>query len=250
MVSLTNSSRGQAGLPPLRVSGALSSVAAAWADHMAATGALAHNPGLSGSVSGWTLIGENVGQTLASQGASGAEALFMGSSAHRGNILDPRYNQVGVGVTRSGPYLWVVVDFMAAGAVSAPPPPPPPPPTTPRPVTTAPATHVSSPTQARSTAAQRVTRSAVRAPVAVHKAVTKQPAPRVNRMAHQDARDVALDSGTGYVEAEAVAPAAFPAPVSGRSIGGLALWLMILGLALVPAVLRVRRSELLVRRPR
>ncbi len=250
MLAQTNSSRGQAGLPPLSVSGQLSSVAAGWAAHLAASGVLAHNPGLSGSVSGWTLIGENVAQSLASQGPAGAEALFMGSSAHRANILDPRYTSVGIGVVASGPYLWVVVDFMATGSTAPVPPPvtqPPAPPAAP-PVTHAPSTvqvshapTTQSSAAARTVAATKPNRSTVRT-VAPKAKPVERTVRRPNRLVQMDAAELARDDASAPV-ITAEAPSVLAARGSGRSSAGLALWLLIIVLALTPAVLRVRRQS-------
>jgi hypothetical protein len=41
----------------------------------------------------------------------------MHSPGHRANILDPRLNEIGVGLVRHGGYLWAVEDFSANVAV-------------------------------------------------------------------------------------------------------------------------------------
>jgi hypothetical protein len=108
LVSSINSARRSAGLAALSSNSSLSAVARSWAAHMASTGQLAHNPRLGSQVSGWRALGENVG---VGGSASSIHSAFMGSSAHRANILSSRYTQVGVGVVSGGGQLWVVEVF-------------------------------------------------------------------------------------------------------------------------------------------
>jgi len=109
-VSSINSARASAGLPPLASRGDLASVAASWAQQMASSGELAHNPGLRGQVSGWRYVGENVG---VGPTVGDVHAAFMGSSAHRANILDTDYTEVGVGTAEAGGRIWVAEVFRA-----------------------------------------------------------------------------------------------------------------------------------------
>ena len=92
-----NAVRAQAGLPPLRVDSQLTSVARAWADRQASVNAISHNPSLTGQVTGaWTLVGENVGT-----GPEVAPIIdaFVASPSHYANIVEPRFDYIGVGVT-------------------------------------------------------------------------------------------------------------------------------------------------------
>jgi hypothetical protein len=96
-VAGVNGVRAGAGLPALTVHGELTAVARAWADRMAAAGGISHNPNLGGQVSAaWTMIGENVGTGPA---VAGIMSAFVNSSAHHANIVEPRYDHIGVGVT-------------------------------------------------------------------------------------------------------------------------------------------------------
>lgn len=176
LASATNAARAAAGLPGLAVNGQLSAVAQAWANHLAATGVLAHNPSLRSQVSGWTLLGENVG--MAASIASVQQA-FMNSPEHRANILDARYTQMGVGSATSTlascncQVLWVVVDFRrpVATATPAQPAPAQPAPARPAPARPAPATPAPKVTQHRvSTAVSTV------APAAAVAATPNRPA--------------------------------------------------------------------------
>lgn len=114
LAAATNAARAAAGLPPLRVDAGMSAVAQDWANHLAATRVLAHNPNLQDQISNWTLLGENVGMAV---DIPSVQQAFMNSAPHRANILDPRFTQMGVGAASSiypscgCPILWVVVDF-------------------------------------------------------------------------------------------------------------------------------------------
>lgn len=116
-VSSINAARRSAGLSALSSSSALSAVARSWAASMAAAQHLAHNPRLTSQVSSWRLLGENVGT---GGSATAIHRAFMGSPAHRANILSSRYSQVGVGVVSGGGQLWVVEVFrLPTGATAA-----------------------------------------------------------------------------------------------------------------------------------
>ena len=125
LAAATNAARAAAGLPALQLNGQLSAVAQGWANHLAASGVLAHNPSLRNQVSGWTLLGENVGM---SGSVASVQQAFMNSPEHRANILDSRYTQLGVGSATSTlascncQVLWVVVDFDRPSGATAPAP--------------------------------------------------------------------------------------------------------------------------------
>jgi hypothetical protein len=59
------------------------------------------------------VVAENL---AAAQTPAALEAEWMHSPGHRANILDPRLNEIGVGMVRQGGYLWAVEDFSAAVA--------------------------------------------------------------------------------------------------------------------------------------
>jgi hypothetical protein len=108
--SWVNTVRSNNHVAPLNVDATFSSVAQQWANHLAATGVLAHNPSLSSQApTGWTKMGENIGDgyTLAAT----FDAL-VNSPDHFANMVDPTYNRTGVGVaTDSEGQVWVVQDF-------------------------------------------------------------------------------------------------------------------------------------------
>lgn len=100
--------RVERGLPELRLAGDLTEVARRHAARMAADGRLYHNPNLASEVSGYKVVGENVGNG----GSVGAiHEAFMASAIHRRQILRPGYREVGVGVVWSADLMWVVEVF-------------------------------------------------------------------------------------------------------------------------------------------
>lgn len=123
LAAATNQARAAAGLPALSLSGDLTAVAQAWAQHLAAANSLSHNPALASQVSNWTVLGENVGMA---GDIPSVQKAFMASAHHRDNILDPRYTQMGVGAATSTypscgcQVLWVVVDFRRPASTPAP----------------------------------------------------------------------------------------------------------------------------------
>lgn len=106
--SMLNAERTSHGLPPLRYAGDLAAVAQQWSAHMASTGSLAHNPGLTSQVHNWRAVGENVGEGPTVEDLDSA---FMSSPEHRANILDTDYQEFGVGYARSDGLIWITVDF-------------------------------------------------------------------------------------------------------------------------------------------
>src|SRR3954453_9221115 len=58
-LSILNQERASHGLAPLHVSADLTSVAHAWAETMAASQSLRHNPSLTTQVHNWETVGEN-----------------------------------------------------------------------------------------------------------------------------------------------------------------------------------------------
>jgi uncharacterized protein YkwD len=113
VLELINDERAKAGVPPLLISGGARDVAQAWSAQMAESG-LAHNPDLTGDlhragVTSWHTKGENVGY---SDSPDQVHELFMASSPHRANIVDPDYTHVGIGIVRSHGKSWVTLDFL------------------------------------------------------------------------------------------------------------------------------------------
>jgi uncharacterized protein YkwD len=126
LFELTNQSRAANGLGPLAYDGAATGVARAWAQELANSGNLRHNPNLVAQVDAhvtrdWTRLGENVGYAGSIDSVHNA---YMNSAGHRANILGA-YNRVGVGAARGGDgRVWTTVVFLQGPAIAAPPPPP------------------------------------------------------------------------------------------------------------------------------
>src|SRR5687768_3756533 len=91
-VSAINSSRSGAGAGTLTPAADLVSVANEHAAAMAARGSIYHNPSLGQQVTNWEVVGENVG---VGPDVATLHQAFLDSPAHKANILDGRYAEVG-----------------------------------------------------------------------------------------------------------------------------------------------------------
>lgn len=119
--ALVNDARAANGQPPLARNAALDAVAAVWAEQLAATGELAHNPDVAAQVpGGWVTVGENVAQGYPTEAAM--HEGWMSSSGHRANILGD-YTDVGIAFLTSSDSTWGVEVFAAYPAASAAPAP-------------------------------------------------------------------------------------------------------------------------------
>ncbi|HEY5156151.1 MAG TPA: CAP domain-containing protein [Acidimicrobiales bacterium] len=126
-VSRINSLRASVGVPPLQVDSELTAGAAAWAEHMASTGVLAHSPSLSAGITQhWVKVGENVG---VGPDVASIFSAFVSSAAHYQNLVDPAFNRVGVGVAFGSGHQWTCHRFMDVTGGGSPSPAPAPTPT-------------------------------------------------------------------------------------------------------------------------
>lgn len=111
---LTNADRAATGLGALSRNGCLDAAAAGFAEQMARTGVLAHNPGAGGGVNGCrtnATWGDNVGMSTACDVAR-LEREWMASPGHRRNILTGAFTLIGVGAwTDDSGTCWVQVLF-------------------------------------------------------------------------------------------------------------------------------------------
>ncbi|HEU0130558.1 MAG TPA: CAP domain-containing protein [Mycobacteriales bacterium] len=108
-VAKTNSERTSRGLRAYTVASDLTAVALRHSQEMAAKQSLYHNPNLGSEVSGWQVVGENVGDGGT---VDSIHTAFMKSPAHRANILATDYTEVGIGtVTDANGRLWVTEVF-------------------------------------------------------------------------------------------------------------------------------------------
>ena len=115
-VARINAARESVGRPRYTVSSDLTAVARRWAETMASSGTLRHNPNLATQVTNWRFVGENVG---VGYDVPGLHQAFMNSPMHRSNILDSDFSQVGIGVAYGGGRLWVAEVFRKPTWVAA-----------------------------------------------------------------------------------------------------------------------------------
>jgi hypothetical protein len=122
LMEATNTDRAQQGLGPLKWNPALARAAQKHAELMVGQRTLLHQYGGEADVdtrvrqegAHFHVAAENL---AAAQTPAALETAWMHSPRHRANILDPRLNEIGVGIVRQGGYLWAVEDFSAAAAV-------------------------------------------------------------------------------------------------------------------------------------
>ena len=105
-----NDSRAGAGRGRLRLDPELSKAARVHTREMVAKTLLHHTsaPTLSQRVTRWNLLGENVG---VGNTVDSLHSAFMGSPAHRANVMLSSFRYVGVGTASAGGRLWVTVVF-------------------------------------------------------------------------------------------------------------------------------------------
>ena len=106
--SRLNQERSSRGIPRLTPRAALVDVARAQARRMAGRSTLYHNPNLTSEVRNWRWVGENVGY---GPDALTVHAAFMNSPAHKANILDRDYTEVGIGAVTVDGRVWVAEVF-------------------------------------------------------------------------------------------------------------------------------------------
>ena len=105
-----NEVRASVGLGELVRSPELDVKAKAQADRMARRGTIFHSNNLASGVSnGWSAIGENV--ALAGS-VDDAQRALEASPGHYANMVNPAYNQVGIGVTVRNGITYVVQVFV------------------------------------------------------------------------------------------------------------------------------------------
>jgi uncharacterized protein YkwD len=103
-----NGARSARGIPRLTTRGSLVEVAREQARRMAGQSRLYHNPRLTSDVTNWRWVGENVGY---GPDVVTVHQAFMNSPAHKANILDRDYTEVGIGAVVSNGRVWVAEVF-------------------------------------------------------------------------------------------------------------------------------------------
>ena len=109
LLSLTNEIRTSNGLSPLTIDSQLSRVAQRWAGTLAERGVISHNSSLPSQVTGWKLLGENVG---VGGTVDAVHAGWVASATHHQNLVDPSFTKVGFGIVRPDARVFVVQVFM------------------------------------------------------------------------------------------------------------------------------------------
>lgn len=107
-VSKLNRERSARGIHRLAVRSDLVRVARAQAARMASRTSLYHNPNLTRDVRNWRWVGENVGY---GPDAARIHTAFMNSPAHKANIVDRDYTEIGIGVVVRNGRVWVAEVF-------------------------------------------------------------------------------------------------------------------------------------------
>lgn len=119
-----NGTRTASGLPPLSMSSTFSAGAENHAEAMGQRNQLFHASDINSrcsDVGAWGACAENVGMNVLSDGSvSAAASNFMNSSGHRNNILNARFDLVGIGVEHANGQFWIVVRFMDSSGDAAP----------------------------------------------------------------------------------------------------------------------------------
>lgn len=110
MFHLVNAARRHHGLNPLDLNARLSKTASGHSLKMANRATVFHTPNLYDTVRRYrpNRWGENVGMASTVRGLHRA---FMASYEHRANILGAGYRKVGIGLVRSGGYVWGTLIF-------------------------------------------------------------------------------------------------------------------------------------------
>jgi len=110
----TNSLRSSYGIRALNEHDTLTKKAEEWAQHMAATGRLEHSTLSAGLGSlNWRSLGENVGYSSpTSDTLKTIHNMFVQSPPHKANLVNSKFNYMGVGVAKdSRGRIWVAEVF-------------------------------------------------------------------------------------------------------------------------------------------
>jgi uncharacterized protein YkwD len=116
---MINRDRAEAGLPELEWNEWLAQAARKHAEEMAQRDQLAHQfpgePGMRDRIAATALRFNASGENVASgPTVSGINEEWMHSPGHRANILDPKYNAIGVALVRGAAGFYAVTDFAHA----------------------------------------------------------------------------------------------------------------------------------------
>jgi len=111
VLSELNSDRNANRYSTLSVHGEAQRKAQAWAEKLARENKLYHSTLSDGINSKWCSLGENVGY---GPSITSVQEAYMRSSGHRANILNSKWNGVGVGYAKNGNRVFTVQVFIKA----------------------------------------------------------------------------------------------------------------------------------------
>lgn len=116
MLSIVNKHREDHGLSNLTPHEGLNRAAQMWADEMMGTGVFEHGnfaERVAEQYPGWKTIGENLAAGFNS--VESAVKAWMDSPGHRNNILNPDFEETGIGYAKGGQVYqhWYVMDYGA-----------------------------------------------------------------------------------------------------------------------------------------
>ena len=116
MVALINKERTERGLQPVRIDERLIKAARRHSEIMIAHHELSHRlpdePQLRDRVAATGIDFSGAGENVAyDSNAQHAHVEFMHSPGHRANILQPKFNAIGIGIVHQGNLIWVTEDF-------------------------------------------------------------------------------------------------------------------------------------------
>ena len=115
VLAIVNAQRAKVGATPLTFDACAQAAALTWSQHMASTGSLVHNsltPLFRCPGPAVTRAAENI--AYGGQTPSALMSMWMNSSGHRANILDPALHRIGIGIaTDSHGTIWATQDFLS-----------------------------------------------------------------------------------------------------------------------------------------
>jgi len=116
LLKLHNDARVAANLPRLREDPAFDQVTRAYAERLASTRTLVHNPDFAKQIGpllpSWYTMGENVGY---GRDAAELHNAYMNSAGHKANILSTRYQRIAIGCYRDvNGRAWTAVNFVGS----------------------------------------------------------------------------------------------------------------------------------------
>jgi uncharacterized protein YkwD len=110
MFNIINKARNNHGVPDVKLDDDLSQDARHHSRRMADLGYVFHTPNIAGKLNSvsWSTYGENIGMAHT---LKRVRELWMASPPHKANLLNKKFDWVGVGVVRRDGWFWVTAIF-------------------------------------------------------------------------------------------------------------------------------------------